>query len=549
MNISKNKIFTLIYLIVSAMIVIALFAKCPYGFPSDEALYLLVPYRFIHGDIPILHEWHPTQICYIWIHPLVDAYLYIKGNTEGIFLVFRYIYTIVWSLFSFFIYYRLRVISNIGAATVSVMLLIYAPYGSMSLYYNTIGIMTLLSCFVILATAKTHTTIQHIVAGFLFAMAVTCCPYLLILFFLMVVNYAVLRAKGQKEAILHLVHLTLGSIIAFIVFCFYYFRNSSLSMIIGSIHYLLEDREHQYVFGDKLITYLVSLFSPTVLYFLCVVSFVICCIVVSFKKSSTAKKTGFIITVVLILIMQIDLIAEINYINSYMIAPSLLGIYSILFSHKPTIRRIFQFIWIPGLVYTFCLHMSSNLGFSAVASAASLMSAASILSAVVFIEDDFTEFKSIIALFGILSLFQIGLQFTYRMNYVYCESAIKYMTATSDIGTTKGLRITEKRLYYYKYMLNDTLPLRDESIDKVLILSPESWLYLDVNKNIGSYTCWSPYIDGYTIELLDEYYSLYPDMKPSAIYVESYYNDLVPLLNNRGYTGSETPLGGYILYK
>ncbi|MBP5260992.1 MAG: hypothetical protein J6Z43_02550 [Clostridiales bacterium] len=536
----KNNTITAVYLILAAAVLAGLIARCPYGFPSDEALYLLVPFRVIGGDIPILHEWHPTQISDIWIHPLVALFLKVTGSTDGIFLTFRYIYTVIWWIFALFCFLRLRKISPAGSAIASLAIMIYAPYNEMALYYNTIGIMTLVSSCIIVLTAERELKFQYTVAGFLLAVAITCCPYLIILFVIAAVYCVVTKAIRSI-----LIYITAGAAAAFVIFCIYFLSRSSISSVLGSISHLTSDREHQIGIADKLLTYAGSILFPTMTAFICIVVFAILCIVIKFTNK---KAAGFAITAALVIIMQVSLILENYFINSFMLAPSLLGLYAYLFSGKEEISRIFRYIWIPGLIYTFCINLSSNLGFSAAASAASVMTFASLLSAVIFARENFDITKIPTVVLAVIAAFQIGLQLNARMNSVFDKTSIRYMTETLETGSVKGIKTTPGRIHYYGWMTSDTAPLHAENINRVLILSPESWLYMDAGKQIGSYTCWSPIIDGYTIELLDEYYGLYPDKKPDAVYVESYYTDLVPLLEERGYHGDVTALGGYILY-
>ena len=538
----KDNKYRIIFYILFASVWVLLFLRCRYGFPSDEALYLLVPYRFIKGDIPILHEWHPTQISDLWIHPLVALFLKVNGGTEGIFLTFRYIFTFFWGLFALFIYFRLRKLSDTGSMIASLALLIYVPYGEMALYYNTIGIMTLMSSLTILATAEKYKTVQYIAAGFLFAISVTCCPFLLILYIAIAI-YLI-----AKKEIKQLCFITSGALLALIVFLVYYVSRSSLSGVIDSIKYLTGDREHQYTIAEKMLTYLGNLFFPTFISFFFILGFAIAVVIVKFIGTEKAKRNGFIVSSVLVLAMQADFIVELNFINYFMYAPILLGLYAFLFSRNEVVRKLFVYIWIPGLIYSFCLNLSSNLGLSAITSACSITTAASFVIAALYVSDFADMKKVMIITLSVLSVFQLGLELNSRMNTVFDKTAIKNMTETVETGSVKGIKTTKGRIRYYLIMLMDIEPLKSEDTDKVLILSPESWLYLDVDKDIGSYTCWSPYIDEYTVELLKEYYELYPDMMPDKVYVESYYTDLVPLIEELGYDkGDPTFLDAYIL--
>lgn len=541
---TRNKVIYAVYFAIFAVIWGVLFWKCRFGFASDEAIYLLVPFRTIGGDIPFLHEWHPTQISDIWIQPLVALFLKVNGGTEGIFLAFRYIFTAVWGVFAFFVFFRLRKISILGAAVSSLSLFIYVPFGEMALYYNTIGIITLLSSALIVLTADKWKPFQFAVAGALFAVSVTCCPFLAAGFLVLAV-IAVVR----KEKLF--LFFTAGLAVIFAVFCCFYLSKASLSSIIDSIPHLVGDREHPFVLTDKIATYFISIFTSSLAF---PAVFVLLLGPISFSlyhKDMRTRRMGFIVTVALVIILQAAYLVQGAFVNSFMFPPMFIAIYCFMNTKSKDIKNIFYLLWLPGFFYTICLHMSSNLEFGAISSAACIPSAAALIIAVLYIKEEFAEvqFRKIaIGVLSVLLVFQISVEMYKRVTYIFSERSLNDMTVKLENGSMKGIISTKNRQYYYTMMLYDIKPLIDENPSKVLILSPESWLYLDAGKNIGSYTCWSPIIDEYTTELLKEYYELYPDMKPDMIYVESYYNNLVPLISE-GYSEETTVLGGTILRK
>jgi len=544
MDTSRTKRTATIIFIPSFLIILGMLLwKCRYGFPSDEALYLLVPMRFINGDIPLIHEWHPTQICYIWLQPVVALFLKINGGTEGIFLAFRYIFTAVWGLFSLFVFARLRKISPIGALLASLMIFIYVPFGEMALYYNTIGIITLLSSSVIVLTAQKWKPFQYMAAGALYAVAVTCCPFLALAFPVLIIIAIICKEKL-------FLFFTGGILVIFAVFCIYCLSKASLSDIIHSIPYLAGDREHPFSLTDKIATYFLSILTSSYLtpVFLALllgpIALALC------RKDSRTHKIGFVITVALTIAMQVIYLVKGSFFNTFMFAPMFIAVYCFITSKDKDIRRLFFMVWLPGLFYTVCLHMSSNLDFGAISSAASIPSVASVIIAVIYIREEFStgDLRKIsIAVFAALIAFQLSVETYMRITYIFSENTLSNMTDTADKGAMKGLISTGNRIFYYEVMLYELKPLIESDADKVLIMSPESWMYLEVDKAIGSYTCWSPLIDDYTVDLLEEYYGMYPDMKPDMIYVEPYYTDLVPRLASLGYTEQKTALGGYVL--
>ena len=141
---------------------VLLFEKCRYGFPQDEAFYILFCHRFMNGDIPILHEWNPTQISAIWLQPFVWIYYKIFGSSDGIILFFRYLFTVIWGFATLFLFYRLCKLSFWGASVSSLLFLIFVPYGQMALYYNTIGLICVTFAFVIIITAENKVYQQYI---------------------------------------------------------------------------------------------------------------------------------------------------------------------------------------------------------------------------------------------------------------------------------------------------------------------------------------------------------------------------------------------------
>ena len=89
-----------IYLVMFCVFSGVLFWKCRYGFPFEESFYVNTAYRFVKGDLPLIHEWHMSQISFIYLEPVVSLYLWIKGSTEGIMLFMRYAFTLSWSIYS-----------------------------------------------------------------------------------------------------------------------------------------------------------------------------------------------------------------------------------------------------------------------------------------------------------------------------------------------------------------------------------------------------------------------------------------------------------------
>ncbi|HIS06313.1 MAG TPA: hypothetical protein IAC99_01425, partial [Candidatus Choladocola avistercoris] len=60
----------------------------------DESYYLAIPLRFVQGDALLVDEWNMGQTFSVLLYPLLKIYLTVVGNTEGIYLAFRYIWLV-----------------------------------------------------------------------------------------------------------------------------------------------------------------------------------------------------------------------------------------------------------------------------------------------------------------------------------------------------------------------------------------------------------------------------------------------------------------------
>ena len=178
-----SRLLLALYYLEFAAIFALLMWKCRYGFAdADENFFLSVPYRFVRGDRMLVQEWHLAQFGLFTLIPEMRLYLSIAGTTEGIFLAFRYLYTVMWCAGALFLYLRARKIHEYGARCASLFLECYAPFGIMAFSYNSLAILYLVNAAVFLLCARRLRKVQFTVSGFFFAGAVLCCPYLALVY-------------------------------------------------------------------------------------------------------------------------------------------------------------------------------------------------------------------------------------------------------------------------------------------------------------------------------------------------------------------------------
>ncbi|MBQ7284005.1 MAG: hypothetical protein IJW74_04020, partial [Oscillospiraceae bacterium] len=227
-----------------------LFWKCRYGFANmDESLYLAIPYRFWQGDSMFVHEWNLSSFSSFLLLPFVYLYMFIVGTTEGMLLTFRYIFTVVQGITAVFIYFKLKRYNWLGAFVAALTFFIYTPFGIMALSYNSMGIQCMTVATLLFMTNDKKSKAACIMAGILFAAAVLCCPYLVIVYALysLLVLINVMR-KGcfeldilQKE---YWLWTTVGIAALAVLFLGFALSRASVKDILTSLPLLLNDPYH-----------------------------------------------------------------------------------------------------------------------------------------------------------------------------------------------------------------------------------------------------------------------------------------------------------------
>lgn len=555
MNSKYDKILYCVYFGIFLILWLLLFWKCKFGFPLDESFYVLFCYRFINGDIPVLHEWNPTQISAVWLHPIVWLFYRINNSSEQIIITFRYVFTVIWGLSALFLFFRLRKLSLVGSAAASLLFLITVPYGQQALYYNTLGLITFTSTMAIITTANKYKYLQYFVSGFLFAVSVTCCPFLLLLYLIYLVVAVVSLFKRNGEHFKIFCYATLGTMPAVIIFCLYYIVPSSLKGFIEGLPHLLADREHQFTYMEKFSGFYRNIAdsSPAAIFvFLTVLSVILIAIL---KKSEKVNIIGFAVICISIIVLDVTYLMKIEQSQAgIMFAPMFIGLYCGLLSKDQTAKKVFCFMWIPGLIYMFCINISSNVGFEAEAIPAVICTIASCFLIEKFLKENMQKEKK--ELLNQLGVFvALSVLFLTICSEVYVRSTFSFgngrlsgLTVKIENGPFKDIYCSQNIYDRYTSIARDLKSIKNNNSKKILLLT-NYWFYLDIDSKPLTSSCNYPFVDDIFLAQLEEYYSLYPQFIPDLIYLGDNHIDLLERVESYGYSGDMTELGAYILYR
>jgi len=531
--------------------------RCFFGFANiDECFYLTIPYRICQGDKFLLHEWHMSQLSGLLLVPFMKLFLFFVDGTGGIVIAFRILYTIIWWSASVFFFCRLRRLSLFGAMVASLCFLLFAPYGIIALSYYSMGVLLFLGACILLATSEGK--IELAVAGFLFAGAVLCCPYLTLLWVLFSMVALVDRLFFHKIPRKYWLYITIGAAAAFVLFCILVLINAPLSEYLKTLPFILDDPEHPMISWLEKTNYLIydaRLINP---YWFGIILFSLAVILQT--KLCKTFCLGFSLTCVAIVALLISY-RWIYHLNNLSMFPlSLLGVFCVASSKDIEIRKLFFTIWLPGLFFSFFFAFSSNQAYFAFSCASTVMTIASILMGAHFLDIQRREKKIniqihlIMLFFAITVMVQLFCEFSDRYQNVFWDEAggIANQTVRAEEGPEKGIWMNQDAYDFYVITQNDLKSIRDNKrVDKVLFLSKNTWLYLSAEKKNASYSAWLSGVNDHTMYRLKQYYQMFPEKIPDVVFFDRDYVNYVPDFEAQGYMRLEEETSDYacILYK
>lgn len=551
----KEVSFFLVFILVAFFI----FWKCSFGFGNaDESFVLTIPFRLTQGDGLFSQEWHLSQMAGFLTYPFVSLFLKIKGNTDGIILTFRYLYSFVTCLVSIYAYQRLKKMNWIGAATAAISILLYAPYNIMTLSYNTLGIMSLIVSLTTIMSAQKNCRVQYVIAGVFYAFAVLCCQFLAVVYIGYLIFVLLKRASKNRGTFDYKLfnttcagYLTLGALLTAVVFLVFVFSRTSFSQILDSISWILNDPEHKISLLYKFVLYFRAVLMPNVstpfvyLLFIGLFIFYLCD-----KQRRGNRYYYFIAATFITLLLFASHYFGNNYINDMMWPLNMLALVVFILTDNRKIKSVFYTLWLPGMLYGFCINISSNQTYHAIFSASSVATVGSILMVGMFLNEINTETKVVflkktcsvlVILSFVVQIMTVGIL---RYNGVFGETGIRSQTELIQSGSQAGLRVSAELYSEYCIANEEINSLAKYEPQKVLFLSKKAWLYFIDDYEIAAFSAWLSGVNTYTVEKLLAYYELNPDKKPDVVYAEIQHEEFLEQLGQAlGMNKVSTPYG------
>lgn len=578
-HLSKLNKIDICFFFVFIASLIFLFYKIQFGYANvDEQFYLTVSYRLAQGDRPFKDEWFLGQTSNFITAPLVGMYYFFTKTTDGILLNFRRIYIITLALVSLVIYLRLKKESKVGSAVASISLLLFAPRAISALSYNSNGIIFLSLSLTIFFTAEKNKKLEFLLSGVFLALAILCCPYLIILcvIYTFIVIFVYIREKISKNKITderlkinNWVFVFLGSLIILIICLVYILHDTTISSLIININEMLKDPTHPHRTAIQVFNEYFSqiLFQNSVSFFAFFIYFLVI-IFSTIDKSKNEHKIiyyGMSIFAFLLMFLPVTRGAD-KDIDLIMLPMNFLTLIIFILEKEKINKNLIAYFWLPGIIYTYAISWGSDTKILAISLAATVPLIASIIVIFQSIENNIKEKKTsnkLIAVGLILCIvLQLSSEIYLRYGQIYWETfGMKDEVVKIEEGPQKGIYVTEQKEKFYSSRMEDIKYCEKiKKFTNIMYYSNDCGNYLFTPEaKTASLTAWINHITEDSLNTLSTYYKMNPKKIPTEVYIENatdtfgYTFDEEKVaeyyINKFGMKRIDTPSGNIFLYK
>lgn len=484
----------------------------------DESFYLAIPLRFVQGDALLVDEWNMGQTFSVLLYPLLKIYLAVVGNTEGIYLAFRYIWLVCSIITSVISYMLLRRKSKYIGAAASIMISLFTYACIRALSYNTMITMAVWLFVVVSVTEIQYYRMKYTIMGLLLAIIILCNPYMMLFY----VGYAVFcLIKKEKDFGYYspraLFYVTLGSVAVAIFLLFFLFSRASIFEVLDNLSGVFYNPSHQWKtvegFFDPIIKFVVWF----KLYFICYIIGNICLIV----GNEFVKKLAFsglaILSFGLWFLLLLFKAEGIGRFAIYL-PLTMMGLSAFLnMRNKDWI--IFGRGWITGIVLACCMNMASNQGIYAILDACCISAGVSLFLIDGYLEENEVRFGKIwVILFATIQIFA---QVWINLNSVFWADDISELKYEIESGPAKGIITSEDKKKNYEINCNNIKELGDLTGKNIMIFNYFSIGYMLVPEaRCGAFSPWMTEYPTPDDEQFIRYYRLHPDRIPDVVYFD-----------------------------
>ncbi|MDO4192501.1 MAG: hypothetical protein Q4D24_04285 [Erysipelotrichaceae bacterium] len=510
---------------------IILLIRAKYGFIwSDEGHYFAVSWRFVQGDLPLIHEWHVSQLHSILLIPYVKLMRLILGEgMQGFLLISRYLYTVLQTVMGLLIYRIFRKENRIAAFFSSIMFMLYCKSNVMTLSYYSIFTFCFTGAVVLqYSVIRDHDLterqrmINMICSGLLWGPAIVCNPYALALFFLDLFTAWLLA--GRRITLKQMILTTIAAAIPGICAVIFILSGAPLTTLLQSLPYIMSSDGGNYTqpFWNKLAWKLIHpflLYRTTNTISLLLFAALLCIRKIKGKIPGPIRLISLVIISGLLMFNVFTRDQSVTMLTQpELLALSVWGLDLFAMSDKADHVKLIM-LWLNGMIAAVFCGLSSDTGMNAmiqgyvVSSIGVTMILPEILGQ---ITDGFGTYgKYILACVLVPYLITTGIMVRNRIVRIYRDMDFPYLTETIAEGPGAGIQTTEECVRRYDEICNTLQHL--DSYDGDLYLSGLCpWGYLCTDMKVGNFTTWRITLDEQNHKGMD-YLEMNPEKLPEIM--------------------------------
>lgn len=272
------------------------------------------------------------------------------------------------------------------------------------------------------------------------------------------------------------------------------------------------------------------------------------------KKRMQHRQFYLVVTAAVSIATLILLVPDLG--NMLMFPLFFIGLTSYILCEKKD-RELYAAVFLPGILYTFCIHMGSNQVFNVISMAFTVVNVASCLFLAQLISElssgaDKQSFavwtRRTAAVLAVLAVvFQLGLEVYSKATEVFLDAKPAELTAQIPGGPAKGIKASPGSASYQTWLLKSVEPYSTEEPGNILFMTTSTVQYLAVGNGkfpYGTYSAWLSGENNTSFDRLKSYFKLNPEKTPKYIYLPKSSgwdkNYILPQLRDMGYSVEET---------
>ena len=222
-------------------------ARLGIGLP-DEHYNFSIPFRVMHGDAFLVHDWSIEQISQLINIIPYWAFVKISGSTDGLVLFSRFFFIVVDACFYSYMYIRLRKKIGWWAVLAAFLFCAVLPPAGLCLYYYNVSAMAIMQiCLMLLLDREKKSAVTLFIAGFIWGIAILEEPmvFLLCVIFMLAVIARVISKNKLFESCSFFVSprslgwLALGAFMVQLLFIFAIWLTGGIDIVMETIPYFL----------------------------------------------------------------------------------------------------------------------------------------------------------------------------------------------------------------------------------------------------------------------------------------------------------------------